>query len=54
MVPDDEVGVAVVDLCEVGRLVLLDVGAAPLDVATAAHEGGHGAGGGLRLVLLDL
>ena len=41
MVPDDEVGVAVVDLGQVRGLVPLQLGGAPLDVAPASHQRGH-------------
>ena len=57
MVPDDEVGVAVVDLGEVRGAVPLGVGVAPLDVAPPTHQRRHrplhrlllgrGGGGGL-------
>ena len=41
VVPDDEVGVAVVDLGEVRGLVPVEVSPAPLDVAPPAHQRGH-------------
>ena len=41
MVPDDEVGVAVVDLGEVRGAVPLGVGVAPLDVAPPTHQRRH-------------
>ena len=41
MVPDDEVGVAVVDLGEVRGLVPVEVSPPPLDVAPPPHQRGH-------------
>ena len=41
VVPDDEVGVAVVDLGEVRGLVPVEVSPAPLDVAPPAHQRRH-------------
>ena len=41
VVPDDQVGVVVVDLGQVGALVLVQVGAAPLNVSSAPHQRGH-------------
>ena len=41
VVPDDEVGVAVVDLGEVRGLVPVEVSPPPLDVAPPTHQRGH-------------
>ena len=41
VVPDDEVGVAVVDLGEVRGLVPVEVSPAPLDVAPPTHQRRH-------------
>ena len=41
VVPDDQVGVVVVDLGQVGALVLVQVSAAPLDVSSSPHQRGH-------------
>ena len=41
VVPDDQVGVAVVDLRQVPGLVPLHLGRAPLDVAPAPHQSCH-------------
>ena len=41
VVPDDQVGVAVVDLRQVRGLVLVEVSSPPLDVASAPHQSGH-------------
>ena len=41
VVPDDQVGVVVVDLGQVGALVLVQVSAAPLNVSSSPHQRGH-------------
>ena len=41
VVPDDQVGVVVVDLRQVPGLVPLHLGRAPLDVAPAPHQSCH-------------
>ena len=49
MVPDDQVGVAVVDLGQVGSFVLVEMSSSPLYVAPASHQSGHSPLDGLGL-----
>ena len=51
MVPDDEVGVTVVDLGQVTALVLVQVSPPPLNVAPASHQCRHRPLHGLGLPL---
>ena len=51
MIPDDQVGVAIVNLWHDGPAAPLPMGEPQLDVATSAHEGGHCPLQVLRLLL---